>query len=410
LLKLAGDPVADVRVASLDTLRRLGERRALPAAVQALANRETALAGLEYLASHGGPEQAEVVAELARREPSAEVLAAVGKSMTTWLRRNDLKPAERSQLQLALAKLQGASGMLLVWRTNGPLDPDSAGKLVQELAAAPTSGSTSTWPMVLASGLEARVPFGPVRRATDTWLAFTEIEMPESVRVELFTASTGLETIWLNEKVVFQRQKPGVAGANPDRREADLAKGTNRVLVRLSESQRPAEFQLRFRRKGANPVQERFAAAALSRTGNPARGRQVFLNAEKSLCVKCHRVGDTGEPHGPELTGLGSRFSKVYIIESILEPSRTVSPSFESLVIDLKNGRSLTGLKVEETDTSLVIVDREAKKHPLAKADIEAQRKSLQSAMPDGLEKTLSEEEFVDLVSYLVSLKSERDK
>jgi hypothetical protein len=30
--------------------------------------------------------------------------------------------------------------------------------------------------------------------------------------------------------------------------------------------------------------------------------------------------------------------------------------------------------------------------------------------MPDGLEKTLSEEEFVDLVSYLVSLKPDRGK
>ena len=51
-----------------------------------------------------------------------------------------------------------------------------------------------------------------------------------------------------------------------------------------------------------------------------------------------------------------------------------------------------------------------AKKHVLAKSDIAGQRKSILSTMPDGLEKTLSEEEFVDLISFLVSLQAERGK
>ena len=88
----------------------------------------------------------------------------------------------------------------------------------------------------------------------------------------------------------------------------------------------------------------------------------------------------------------------------------TVSPSFESLVIELKNQRTLTGLKVEETDSSLVVVDSLAKKHVVAKTDIEAVRKSALSTMPEGIEKTLKEEEFVDLVAFLVSLKTERGK
>src|SRR2546423_958885 len=75
---------------------------------------------------------------------------------------------------------------------------------------------------------------------------------------------------------------------------------------------------------------ERLARASLSRAGNPENGRKVFFNAEKSLCVKCHRVGEQGERVGPDLTGLGGRFSKAYIIESILEPGRTIAPSYES--------------------------------------------------------------------------------
>src|SRR5262249_27973121 len=156
-------------------------------------------------------------------------------------------------------------------------------------------------------------------------------------------ASSGLETVWLNGKMVYQRERPGVIGPYPDRFDAGLTKGLNRVVVRLAGAKEMAEFQFRFRRKGATAEQERFARAALSRAGNPERGRQTFLNAEKSLCLKCHRVGDQGERVGPELTGLGSRFSKAYVVESILEPSRVISPSFETTAVTLTSGKVVTG-------------------------------------------------------------------
>src|SRR5262245_20179912 len=129
------------------------------------------------------------------------------------------------------------------------------------------------------------------------------------------------------------------------------------------------------------------------------------MNAEKSLCVRCHRVGDAGERVGPELTGIGARFGRAYLIESILEPGRSVVPGFVALRVDLADGRSLTGVKTAETDTTLTLVDPEVKKHELKKADVLEQRPLTTSAMPDGLEKRLTEQEFVDLIAYLVSLK-----
>jgi len=39
----------------------------------------------------------------------------------------------------------------------------------------------------------------------------------------------------------------------------------------------------------------------------------------------------------------------------------------------------------------------------LAKADIDQQRASPISTMPDGLEKRLAEDEFVDLIAFLLS-------
>lgn len=408
LLARAGDPAAPVRAATLVALRRLGERRAQPAAVRALADRETAPAALDYLATLGGPEQTADLTELARRDPSAETLSGVGRVLSDWLRRDDLKVAERDRVNQGLARLHGTSGLLLAWHVDGAIGPDDADRLLPQLAPDNVMAGeiTKKWPVRLSSGMEARLSLGPVKRSSDSWFATTDIEVSEGTPVEFSASSTGLETVWLNGKEVFRRDKPGVIGPYPDRFEASLTKGPNYVLVRLTGAKETGEFQLRFRRKGAAPHQERYASAALSRAGNPAHGREIFLNLEKSQCAKCHRVGDVGERFGPELTGLGSRFSKVHIIESILEPSRAVSPSFEGVVMDLKDGRSLTGLKVDETETTVVLIDAQAKKHSLVKVDIEARRKSTLSPMPEGLEKALTEDEFVDLVSYLVSLKA----
>ena len=232
--------------------------------------------------------------------------------------------------------------------------------------------------------MEAKVRLGPKTDAPGSvWLGFSEVALPGEVAVEFFTASSGLETIWLNDKVVFQREKPGIIGPYPDRFEATLAKGTTRILIRFpgaAGSQKgAAEFQLRFRRRSASLDHERLARAALSRAGNPEVGRQIFLNAEKSLCVKCHRVGETGERIGPELTGLGSRFSKIYIVESILEPSRTIAPSYDTSAVVLKNGKVLSGIKIAETDqaitlAALSLADGQVQKHVIARADIESLR------------------------------------
>jgi putative heme-binding domain-containing protein len=241
-----------------------------------------------------------------------------------------------------------------------------------------------------------------------TWLAYSEVAAGEKTPVEFFTTSSAPMTVWLNGKVVYRRHAPGVPGPYPERFEATLARGANRLLVRLAGVKAAGEFRLRFRRKSASADLERLARSALSRAGNPAAGRKVFFAAEKSLCLKCHRLGEQGERVGPDLTGLGGRFSKAYIIESILEPGRTVSPSFESARLELKSGKVLSGIVVARTETTITLVDSETKKHVIPRSSIEMMGKQPGSAMPDGLQKRMTEDEFVDLVSFLVSLKDGR--
>jgi putative membrane-bound dehydrogenase-like protein len=411
LLHLASDASAEVRRSSLEALRRLRDPGALPVAIAALSDRETALKALDYLGDVGGPEQVQAVTELTRREPSAEVLNAAGKVLMGWAAKEALTAAQRNEIGHGLSEIHGASGVLLGWHVRGPVVAEAAADLIEKLASGRElpSGTEPAkgWRLLLANGLDARVQLGPGTKE-DSWLGYCEITVPELAKVQFMTSSSGSETIWLNGKEAFRRDRPGVIGPNPNRFDATLSPGMNRVLVHLSGVKDKAELQLRFRRKSATAEQERLTQAALARTGNPERGRQLFLNAEKSLCIKCHRVGDQGERVGPDLSGLGSRFSKVVIVESILEPSRVIAPSFETITVTLKNGKVLSGVKVAEADASITLVDNQAQKHILAKADIDEQGKQPTSTMPDGLEKRLTEEEFVDLISFLVSLKATR--
>ena len=69
-----------------------------------------------------------------------------------------------------------------------------------------------------------------------------------------------------------------------------------------------------------------------------------------------------------------------------------------------------SGIKVAETETTLTIGDNQGQKHILARLDIDEQRASPLSTMPDGLEKRLTEQEFIDLIAFLVSRKETRPR
>jgi len=409
LLKLAIDADPALRRASFDSLLLLREPRVVPLAVAALEDRHLELKALECLRDMGGPEQARAVTEFAQRNPSAEVPAAAVRVLTVWRDRAGLKADQRQALDDAVAQVHGANGILVRWQADGnPISPaKTLPKLVEDFAIA---GSTRFYEerTLFATGTEGRVLLAPKSDPKSAWLAYTDVRVAESTPVEFLASSSGSLRVWLNGHSLHQRDQASGFQIDSDRFAGTLAKGVNRLLVQVSPSRGVVEFHLRFRRKSAKAEHERLTLAALGRAGNRDRGRKLFFDTEKTLCLKCHRLGEQGERIGPELTGVGGRFSRIHMVESILEPSRTIAPSFGTLVISLKNGKSLTGVKVVETETTLTLADNQGQKHMLFKADIDTLQPSPLSTMPEGLEKRVTEEEFVDLIAFLVSQKEAR--
>jgi putative heme-binding domain-containing protein len=430
LLRLAKDDDSAVRRASLDSLRLLGEARAVPLAVAALSDRNTQTAALALLGELGSADQAPAVIELASGDPSAEIVQLVAGLLTKWSavggEQANGPSAQQMEFDRALAELQGRSGLAVRCNVVGPL-PDSAVAPLLERMLKPGNVTARLEHLperrtVLAAGLESRLMLAhkpdsargaasaapPPGQAERIWLAESDFIVSKATPVQFLASASGKLQVWLNGRPLFERDQALPFLADSDRFDAVLEAGVNRVVIRVAAPQDTAELHLHFRRRSSTADQEQLVQAALARTGDAERGRKLFFDVARVQCSKCHRIGDAGERIGPELTGIGSRFSRIHIVESILEPSRTVTPGFQTLAVALRDGRVLSGIKVAETDNTLTLGDNQGQKHELAKLQIEEQTVQSQSTMPDGLVKQLSPDEFVDLIGFLTSQKGTR--
>lgn len=410
LLVLATDPDAMVRRECLEALRRLREPRVVPLARAALQDGPSQLVAIECLGDLGGSADLDAVIEVASKNHGVDILQAAVRTLTRWQQIEPATSPNYSRLGEAVASVHGSSGLLLRWEVMGPIPVEESARVMEVIShSAPPSGDSSkaskSWQTRLASGTEARVELqSPVTGDTNAvWLAFADVGLPELADAQFLGSSTGAFRVWLNGRSIHQRANPGMFQLDSDRFEARLEPGRNRLVVQVP-AQRDARFHLRFRRKSSNTDHERLVQRTLATAGNAIRGRELFLNAEKSACLKCHPFGDLGGRIGPELTGVGGRLSRIYLIESILEPSRAMAPSFENVLVELKDGQLLSGVKLAETREKLTLGDQEGQ-HEISKAEIVKRQSLALSAMPEGLEKMLTEKEFVDLIAFLVEQK-----
>jgi putative heme-binding domain-containing protein len=416
LLQYAADAELQLRSASLRSLNELHDQRALRLAVAALDFPECQPAALAYLAQFGGLTHRDSVAAVGRRSRSIDVLTAATSALVAW--QNDLDPesADWNTLERTIAEIQSASGTPLQWRFVGSLTLSNSAALFERAIA--TKPLDFAW---LNSAMRARtvvtsgnggvlLPASDLQNTDSIWLATTDFLANKSEEVEFLASVDAGLNVWLNGREIFSRKKTAEPQPTSERFVGTLAEGGNRLLVRVAANSSNVRLQLRFRRRSTKAEHEQLTQRALKGGGDIDRGRALFIDAKKSLCLNCHRFGERGGKIGPDLAGVGSRFSRIHLIESVLEPSRTVAPSYETVVIALKNGRTLAGIRVSETDDMLTLGDTEGKIHEVVKGDIEERQVQSRSTMPDGLEKRLKEKDFVDLIEFLVSQKKHQQQ
>lgn len=143
----------------------------------------------------------------------------------------------------------------------------------------------------------------------------------------------------------------------------------------------------------------------LSLKGDAARGKELFFKSAGLQCVNCHAVGRTGSTLGPELTQIGKKYSRAQLLESILEPSKSIDPKYVTYLLETTDGQVHTGLLAEKTDTQVILKmvgDKEVRVQANKVASLVPQKQSL---MPEQLLRDVTAEQAADLLEFLTSLR-----
>lgn len=138
--------------------------------------------------------------------------------------------------------------------------------------------------------------------------------------------------------------------------------------------------------------------------GIASEGQKVFESG-KGACTACHRVGTVGNLVGPNLTAIGSIRTERDLLESILFPSNTLARDHEAYAIETGPGQSIVGVIRKSLPEAIVVADATGQEHTLARREITSMHVLPNSLMPDGLDRSMSEEELRDLVAFLRSRK-----
>jgi putative heme-binding domain-containing protein len=146
-------------------------------------------------------------------------------------------------------------------------------------------------------------------------------------------------------------------------------------------------------------------AAILALAGDAARGAAVFGQSAAAQCSSCHRVRGEGKAVGPDLDGVGKKYSAQQLLQHLLEPSREVAPQNAAHALVTRQGEVLTGLVSSRDESEVVLKDAKGELHRVASSDVQSLEKQAESLMPAGLLRDLTAQEAADLVAFLAALR-----
>lgn len=136
--------------------------------------------------------------------------------------------------------------------------------------------------------------------------------------------------------------------------------------------------------------------------GDASRGQALYTTQD---CSRCHTLRGRGGVVGPALDDIGARRSAAHLREALLDPEATVPSDFLLLRAVAKDGRILTGVRVNEDGFSVQFRDLSGQLHSFWKDELDALEQQWQRSPMASYEASMTSDQIDDLVAYLVSLK-----
>jgi len=130
---------------------------------------------------------------------------------------------------------------------------------------------------------------------------------------------------------------------------------------------------------------------------NLTNGRALF----KSACAQCHQIAGDGALIGPQLDGVAGR-GVARLMEDILDPNRNMDPAFQAYLITLADGEVLSGIPRREQGNAFVLADASGQELTVNLSDVQTRKRVSQSLMPDNFDELFDDQQFTDLVGFLL--------
>jgi putative heme-binding domain-containing protein len=143
---------------------------------------------------------------------------------------------------------------------------------------------------------------------------------------------------------------------------------------------------------------EALSALVQNGKGDPYSGKKRYNN----MCARCHKLFGEGGEVGPDLTGY-QRDMLSTLVRNIIGPSLEIREGFRTVQILTEDDLILTGFIESQSDQEITLRAIDGMTHTVARSKLQTVRPQLRSIMPDGLLDSLTNQEWIDLASYLRS-------
>lgn len=136
----------------------------------------------------------------------------------------------------------------------------------------------------------------------------------------------------------------------------------------------------------------------VSLPGTAASGEKLFNG--KAGCRGCHALAGNGGLSGPDLAGIGARRGPAFLRAKLLDPAANVPPSYRRVTVTTRDGKSLSGVRVNEDTWSIQIQDSSGRFHSFFKNELRSLDSQKTTPMPSYASR-LTDAERDDLVAFL---------
>ena len=141
-------------------------------------------------------------------------------------------------------------------------------------------------------------------------------------------------------------------------------------------------------------------------SGDTQHGREIFQG--KGGCGGCHAIEGKGGGIAPALTRVGRERSLGYLREKLLEPSKSITPGYDTVTVKLRDGRVIRGISKGFDDFSAQLLDVNKRFYSFRKEEVASMKIDERSLMPANYGQKLTPVEQTDVLAYLASLQGDK--